>query len=240
MGLKLLDLYCGAGGAARGYELAGFTDIVGVDKEPQPNYPYRFIQADALNSGIDLNRFDLIHASPPCQAFTSLQNSPNSNKNHPELVAATRELLDASDRPWVIENVYGAPLNFPTKLCGSSFHLGTGDLQLRRHRYFETRWLILSPHRCRHKGETVGVHGDSVRNTTRESKRFRVPKALRCPPPGGISIGISRGREAMEIGWMTMKELCQAVPPAYTEFIGREIIKQLRRLSSEVNGSSQE
>jgi SAM-dependent methyltransferase len=131
--MRLLDLFCGAGGAAKGYADAGF-EVVGVDIEPQPNYPFEFVRADALTFPLD--GFDAVHASAPCQAFTVYRNnSAHVRQDHPNLIPQTRERLIASGLPYVIENVPGAPLIDPIQLCGTSFP----PLEVRRHRIFERR-----------------------------------------------------------------------------------------------------
>ena len=144
---RLLDLFCGAGGAAMGYHRAGF-EVVGVDNRPQPNYPFEFWQRDALLvlRTCDPFDFDAIHASPPCQAFTAYQRTCNVG-DYPDLIAPVRELLKATGLPYVIENVHGAPLLESVVLCGSQF-----DLDVQRHRLFETNWPLDAPWQgCRHK-----------------------------------------------------------------------------------------
>lgn len=140
--MKLLDLFCGAGGAAEGYRRAGFDDIVGIDLYPQPNYPFRFFEDDAMAWGFDLGYFDLIHASPPCQAYSSTRTLHENE--YPRYVERIREFLVQAEVPYVIENVVGAPLINPVKLCGSSFGLG-----VRRHRLFESNMALMSTG-CRH------------------------------------------------------------------------------------------
>lgn len=130
--MRALDLFCGAGGASRGLALASF-DVVGVDRSPQPSYPYEFHLGDALAFDFGPSDFDLVWASPPCQAFTAYKRRPDHVKDSPDLIAATRAKLDAIGVPYVIENVGGAPLLDPVMLCGSMF-----GLDVRRHRYFET------------------------------------------------------------------------------------------------------
>src|SRR5574337_20985 len=125
---RLLDLFCCAGGCAMGYHRAGF-DVVGVDINPQQRYPFEFHQADAMT--FDLSGFDAIHASPPCQAYTVLGGREDLS-HYPDLVDAVRERLQASGKPWIIENVPGAPLRDPITLCGAMF-----GLRRYRHRLFE-------------------------------------------------------------------------------------------------------
>lgn len=144
--MRLLDLYCGAGGAAMGYSWAGF-EVVGVDIKPQPNYPFEFVQADALDYLRDLYErplsvwYEAIHASPPCQAYSALRTTSNG-REYPDLVAATRDLLDATGLPYVIENVRKAPLRASIMLCGSSFGLGSNG----RHAYTEFIGTQLAEH----------------------------------------------------------------------------------------------
>jgi DNA (cytosine-5)-methyltransferase 1 len=222
---KLLDLFCGAGGAAMGYHRAGF-DVVGVDIEPQPRYPFEFVQADALKF---LNRmigeavdFDAVHASPPCQAYSVLRRA-NPGAEYPDLVAPTRELLEATGLPWVMENVPGAPLCPSIVLCGSLFGLGSGKRQLRRHRLFESNILLMQTE-CRHQGEAVGVYGGGP--TGRYTFENGVRKGLKGRR-GGYQGTMDERREAMGIDWMTSKELNNAIPPAYTEFIGQQLLQHI-------------
>jgi DNA (cytosine-5)-methyltransferase 1 len=207
--MKLLDLYCGAGGAAMGYFRAGFTEIVGIDIKPQPRYPFTFIQADALKPPVDLSLFDVIHASPPCQAY-SVTQSLHSNE-HPELLEIVRSQLIASGRPWVIENVNGAPLIMPARLCGSLF-----DLNVWRHRYFESSISMLTP-TCAH--ERVPLPLD-VTGTGGPAQRHRKP------------VNMEQASAAMGINWMTRREINQAIPPAYTLWIGRQLINQLTEIAA--------
>ena len=209
--MKLLDLFCGAGGAAMGYHRAGFTEIVGVDIAPQKRYPFEFVLGDALEFVEKYGReFDLIHASPPCQAYSISKNN-GYHKDAPKLIPAVRMLLQQSNKDYIIENVYGAPLEAAIQLCGASFGLGVSGLDLDRHRYFECSFFFLSPP-CQHRrGQTIGVYGNGTNS-------WHKGKLGRC-------ITIKEMREAMGIDWMTRKELSQAIPPAYTEWLGREMLK---------------
>jgi DNA (cytosine-5)-methyltransferase 1 len=207
---RLLDLFCGAGGAAMGYHSAGF-EVVGVDIKPQPRYPFEFHQADALalmrGWALSLRPcFQAIHASPPCQRY-SRQTAQHRSRatDHPDLVEPTRKLLEATGLPWVIENVEGAPLENSVTLCGSMFGLG-----VRRHRLFEANFPITQPE-CDHPGQgpIVTVTGNPGGSSKRDgSRRFG---------------NTASWRMAMVIDWMTGKELAQAIPPAYTEHIGRQL-----------------
>ena len=198
---KILDLFCGAGGCSMGYKLAGF-DVVGVDKKPQPNYPFTFHQADALQ--FPLSGFDAIHASPPCQHYTQLRKLGGANKVHPDLVAPIRARLIASGKPFVIENVLGAPLLNPVMLCGTMF-----NLRVIRHRLFECHpFFVWPPASCDHSGELYTVL----------TKSCRVSGDMR-----GKS-SHATGKAAMKIDWMTQFELGESIPPAFTKYIGEELI----------------
>lgn len=225
---RLLDLFCGAGGAAMGYSRAGF-DVVGVDIKPQPNYPFTFVDCDALDYlryVIDLTGFAAIHASPPCQAFTSLRVMHNARDDHPDLIGPTRELLLQTGLPYIIENVPGAPVSRLTRLCGSSFGLGVevydGWRQLRRHRYFETSFSMLSPP-CQHRGATIGIYGDHARDRRRNERQ--ASKGVDFPDKDKLALG----KGAMGMPWARRwREVSEAIPPAYTEFIGHQLMSALR------------
>jgi DNA (cytosine-5)-methyltransferase 1 len=234
----LLDLFCCGGGGAKGYHDAGF-DIVGVDIGPQPHYPYELVQADALDylRNADLSRFAAIHASPPCQAFCALRTMPNY-RNYPNLIPQTRKLLRASGLPYVIENVPGAPLLNAVMLCGTMFGLETSDgAQLRRHRHFETNWLLLISMDCRHhngSGRSVSVTGTglpvgrtiSVGRTRTITITGRAPQIQIVQNTIRETFSVKEARIAMGIDWLPMSRLSQAIPPKYTEFIGRQLIQQ--------------
>lgn len=209
---RLLDLFCGAGGAGMGYHLAGF-DVIGVDKEPQPDYPFEFHQADAMTYPLD--GFDAIHASPPCQAFTSLKTMHNAG-DHDDLLTPTRARLIAWGGHYVIENVPGAPMLNHITICGSSIGLGVAkyDRELRRHRHFETTFpVMVSP--CAHRKATIGIYGDHARD--RRRKPGVRDRGVDFPDSEKLDLG----REAMGMPWVTRwKGLSQAIPPAYTEHIG--------------------
>ena len=208
--MRLLDLYCKAGGASKGYQLAGF-EVVGVDIKKQKRYPYEFIQADCLELMKDiefLKSFDVIAASPPCQTHSitqHLRNAQGRSTDKVDLIPQTRQALIASGKPYVIENVPGAPLIEPIQMCGSYF-----GLKVRRHRRFESNLPIVgSP--CKHKeqGKPVGVYG---------SMRDEIPKG------GHTAKTIEEAREAMGIDWMIWGELVEAIPPVYTQEIGKQIL----------------
>jgi DNA (cytosine-5)-methyltransferase 1 len=223
---KLLDLFCKAGGAGAGYHLAGF-DVVGVDIEPQPHYPFEFIQADAIDylKTADLSRFDVIHASPPCQAFSRIQSlgtaRNGSYRDHPDLVEPTRKLLINSGLPYIIENVAGAPLIDPIRLCGSMF-----GLKVYRHRIFESNQFLLEPDHFPH------------RDSTPSAGNGKSPKGFICVCGTGGVRGMT-AKEVMEywsmamgIDWMNRAELAQAIPPAFTECLGRQLLVNLRRMET--------
>jgi len=232
MKLKVLDLFCCAGGAGAGYHRAGF-EVVGVDVKPQPRYPFEFIQADVLTlDPAFIASFDAIHASPPCQAHTAMKTMHNA-KAHDDLVPATRALLNASGRPWIMENVVGAPLDDPMLLCGTMFGLGVDDAELRRHRLFETSFPILFHPECQHGARhTIGVYGGHIRNRQRARTIGVYGEGARDSrrkfDKGVADFSTAQGRAAMGIDWMTTAELSQAIPPAYTEFLGRELMAQVQ------------
>jgi DNA (cytosine-5)-methyltransferase 1 len=200
--MKLLDLFCGAGGAAMGYHRAGF-EVVGVDIKPQKNYPFEFHQADAMT--YPLEGFDAVHASPPCQAYSVA--AQGTGRIHPDLLAKTRERLKGV---WIIENVPGAPMRGDMAICGCQV-----KLPLRRKRYFESSVPIFALlHPCDHRERAVSVVGHGTPSWVR--------KAL------GYNPTIKQYREAMGIDWMNRDELSQAIPPAYTEFIGKQLMEHLK------------
>ena len=214
---RLLDLFCGAGGASAGYVLAGF-DVVGVDLAPQPRYPWKFHQASALDFPLD--GFDLIHASPPCQLYTTATALARSRgKQYPDLVAPTRERLLASGTPWVIENVPGAPLIDPIMLCGAMF-----NLNVYRHRLFESSFTITPPPHPKHTAKAAG--------------QFYAPRAGEFATVTGQGAGhdLVAAIGAMGSGWwMSGHELSESIPPAYSLFVGRAFIEQARHdLSAEI------
>ena len=212
---RLLDLFCGAGGAAMGYHRAGF-EVVGVDIAPQPHYPFEFHQADAFDYPFTWD-FQAIHASPPCQAYSRL-SAMHPDASPPMLIDAVRERFGRFGVPWVIENVEGAPLAdrsdlfgaHGVMLCGSMFDLGIERGYLRRHRLFETSFSIAQPD-CRHRGVAVGVYGHGG-HTGKHRMLYRDEAA-----------------EALGIDWMTRDEMTQAIPPAYTEFIGEQLMAAIKQ-----------
>ena len=218
---RLLDLFCGAGGASAGYAAAGF-DVTGVDIAPSPRYPWPTIRADALALEPEfLQRFDAIHASPPCQRWSSA-TGPDRARNYPDLIAPVRNLLSRAARPWVIENVERAPLRAPAVLCGTAFP----GLRVIRHRAFETNFPLDAPP-CR-PHPRVHTH-DRRRRQYGATSEFRDYVQV----TGGGNCSLAAARDAMGgCEWMTKSEINQAVPPAYTRFVGRALLREIetRRL----------
>jgi DNA (cytosine-5)-methyltransferase 1 len=213
--MKCLDLFSCAGGAGEGYSRAGF-DVTGIDIKPQPHNPHHFIQGDALQFLREHGReFDFIHASPPCQGYSTLA-AMHPGKKWPKLIDQVRSLLKATGKHYVIENVETAPLNRESDLfgnhgvmlCGSMFGLGVERGFLRRHRIFETSFPVPQPE-CRHKGKAVGVYGHGG-YTGKRRMLYR-----------------EEASKAMGIDWMNRDEMCQAIPPAYTEWLGRFAIESI-------------
>lgn len=200
--MKLLDLFSGAGGAAMGYSRAGF-DVTGVDIAPQPRYPFDFIQADALEYVAEYGHlYDAIHASPPCQAYSTL-SSLHKGREYPDLYAVTRSALIAAETPWVIENVIGAPYRAGIILCGSMF-----GLRVRRHRNFESS-LLMFPPACNHReqGTPLGIYGHGGGGQD--------ARGWKAKP--------SEFGELMDMPWAKPREIVQAIPPAYAEYIGTQL-----------------
>lgn len=225
---RLLDLFCGAGGAGVGYSRAGF-EVVGVDLNPMPHYPFEFHQADALTYLAEHGQeFDAIHASPPCQAYSVTKHSHSIA--YPELIEPVRDLLIEFGVPWVIENVVGAPLISPLVLCGTMFDLTAYDpvteltLELRRHRLFESTANLAAPKPCHHGVHQVGgVYGGG--SSKRSADRTDWPKGK--PGRGGYTPRAAVRQTLMGIDWMNRDELSESIPPAYTEHIGRQLIEAL-------------
>ena len=200
---RLLDLFCGAGGAAMGYHRAGF-DVVGVDIKPQPRYPFQFVQADAedvlaglnVNALCEIGQVDAIHASPPCQCFANVTGWRGNRHSHPDLLNPVLDRLQYVTVPWVVENVPEAPLRPDYILCGSQF-----GLNVKRHRVFQTSW--------------GGVQFTSPCNHHRGVLPF-------------MHKGERAYADAMGCDWMTKEEARQAIPPAYTEHIGAMLLDHLK------------
>ncbi len=206
---KLLDLFAGAGGSALGYYLAGFQ-IVGVDNRPQKRYPFEFVLADALEYVAEHgDEFDAIHASPPCQRYSRTRHL--ARKDHPMLIEPTRCALRSIDRPYVLENVPGAPLIDPIILTGTMF-----GLRVVRKRLFECSFPITQPF--------------MPQIPTPHAKMGRLAKPdqyIHVAGRGGVRGVLTQWKEAMAIDWMTCTELAQAIPPAYTKFVGQQLLRYL-------------
>lgn len=220
----LLDLFCGVGGASVGYHRAGF-DVIGVDIAPQPDYPFEFIRADALTVLRDVARrghilgtpVKAIHASPPCQASCALikGNQRATAGNHVDLIPQTRELLAGSGLPTVIENVQGSGLRRDLTLCGEMF-----GLDVIRHRYFECSFPVVAPTHVRHRGRVSGM---------RHGVWYEGPYAAVYGDGGGKG-SVARWRQAMGIDWTdNRKSIREAIPPAYAEYVGAQLLKELAR-----------
>jgi DNA (cytosine-5)-methyltransferase 1 len=215
---RLLDVYSCAGGAGYGYHLAGW-DVVGVDRDPQPNYPFEFIQAGALEVLADadfLAQFDAVHTSPPCQhkALATLSQRL-AGAEYPDLIGPTRSLLEANfTGPWVIENVPGAALRPDIRLCGCQFGLTLPGIgYLKRERWFETSWRgfhLEAPHR--HEGHAISIAGHGTPSWMRGKTGH---------------IGVAEWRRIMQIDWTTRDELTEALPPAYTRHVGGLLLEHL-------------
>lgn len=216
----LLDLFCGAGGAARGYHAVGF-DVIGIDIESQPRYPYEFVQGDALTfadgklwAQLGCRTVRAIHASCPCQAYSRLNS--RHKREYPRLIEPTRKLLRDIGLPYVIENVPDAPLLNPILLCGTMFP----PLRVFRHRHFESNVKLTAPV---HPPHPFQYTTDLRKPYHHEGSPFRDFVQVY----GGGQAPIRAQRDAMGISWMIRKELNEAIPPAYTEHIGRQLITQL-------------
>ena len=212
--MKLLDLFCGAGGASAGYAAAGF-EVHGVDLKHGKRYPFTYVRADVLDVLRDknyLDQFDVIHASPPCQTHSitqHLRNAQGKTTSKLDLIPETRAALLESGKPYIIENVPGSPLINPVQLCGSSF-----GLKVRRHRLFESNMALIGSI-CNHKlqGRPIGVYG---------SLNDEIPKG------GKTAATIDEARNAMGISWAIWTELVEAIPPAYTKYLGGQLGRWLR------------
>ena len=222
--MKLLDLFCGVGGASVGYGWAGF-EVHGVDLKHgkrYPKYPYIYLRADVLYVIRDaefIQQFDVIHASPPCQTHSitkHLRNAQGNSTSKLDLIPETRAALIASGKPYIIENVPGSPLIDPIQLCGSSF-----GLKVRRHRLFESN-MALQGSVCNHKnqGKPVGVYGsmgDQPQGLNKANGKYVYG--------GQVARSIQEARDAMGMDWGIWSELKEAIPPAFTKYLGEQLIR---------------
>jgi DNA (cytosine-5)-methyltransferase 1 len=211
---RLLDLFCCEGGAATGYDRAGF-DVTGVDIKPQPRYPFPFVQADAVEyvnslTLLELQQYDVIHASPPCQKWAD--GTPDRSI-HPDLIEPTRAALVATGLPYVIENVRAAPLLNRVMICGGGLGLTVGRWQLHRHRYFESNVHLLGVPCARHLQETISVVGHGT------------PSGMRRP--GLPDPRMSDRRAVMEMPWASRRGTSEAIPPRYAEHLGWQLLLSL-------------
>lgn len=231
---RLLDLFCKAGGAAAGYHATGFT-VVGIDRDWQPNYPF-FMRRETLFDSDEhafvcwlRENFDAVHASPPCQKHSDLARRNGNADAHPCFIEATRRILRRSGLPFVIENVEGAPLVEPVRLCGTLFP----ELRVIRHRLFETNWPLWAP-KC-------AAHPLCFTMDKRKAHYGKLDEMTAfVQVTGGGNCSVAAARDAMRIDWMTKAELNEAIPPAYTRFIGRQLLQFLRESRHSPAGPSQQ
>jgi len=213
---RLLDLFSCAGGAGVGYSRAGF-DVVGVDIDPQPRYPLPFIRTDALDLDPKfIATFDAIHASPPCQSYSDLAKRNRNAHEWPRLIEPVREMLIRSGLPYIIENVDGAPLLDPVVLCGTMFK----GLRVIRHRLFEANFPIIPPPHGKHPICHTFDKRKGQFGKTDEMRDF-------VSVNGGGNCSVVAARDAMGIDWMTKNELNEAIPPVYTQFIGKQLLAHM-------------
>lgn len=215
---RLIDLFCCAGGAGMGYALAGF-DVTGVDTVRHKRNPHPLIEADVFELDPEWisEHFDAVHASPPCQGYTSMRHAPGA-KGAPRLIERVRKLMQETGLPWIIENVEMAAkeMRNPVMFCGTMFGLGAQGHDLHRHRLFETSFPV-EQMECRHTGSPViGVYGGHARCRSERHGGRRTKDTW----DGGHKAAAS---EALGIDWMTLTEMSEAIPPAYSEFLGRQL-----------------
>jgi DNA (cytosine-5)-methyltransferase 1 len=207
------DLFCGGGGSAMGLSQAGFTHIDGFDIKEQPDYPFEMFVEDAMN--VDLEPYDFIWASPPCQAYSIGTRNDNRDK-HPDLLEPVRQKLIDSGKPYIIENVVGAKLLNPIVLCGTMFP----GLKVFRHRLFESNLPLVVDMKCDHKGH--------------KAKERRPDKGDFFTVAGHNTGTMQEWEDAMNIHWLSKKTvLAQAIPPAYSKYLGEQVIKCLLSINGD-------
>lgn len=230
----LIDWFCGEGGAAQGYADAGW-EVIGVDHVAQPRYPFAFVKADCLDPDSRLLRIaDAMHASPPCQFGTELRHAPGAKRTHLNLIPATRAAFRATGKPYVIENVRGVRehLMHPISLNGFMFGLGfttsTGQrFHLERERLFETNWGLLPPTLWQRQTPVVGMYGGHIRNRAKEHGGRATRDFVGEDKP-------ALAKEAMGMPWATMNGMSEAIPPAYTRYIGDRLMAHIQGEDAEV------
>lgn len=246
--MRLLDLFCGQGGAAAGYQLAGW-DVTGVDRDNHgKRYPGTFVQADALAYLLEHgHEYDAIHASPPCQGYSiATAGNQAARAKHVRLIAATRELLQLTGKPWVIENVEQARTQMvdPIMLCGRQFGLTAHDadgepLTLDRHRLFESNIPLSAPPHTKHDDSQVaGVYGGS-----RRAKRIPGESLAQVAPRDRYAARYERGggyvprsvevqQELLGIDWMTVKGMQESIPPVYAQHVGLQLARHIAQVAA--------
>ena len=247
----LLDLFSGGGGAAMGYHRAGF-EVVGVDIEPQPNYPFEFIREDAMS--FPLEGYDAIHASPPCQRWTRGQNARGQADKHPDLLTPIRQRLQETETPWVIENVPGAPMRDPLMLCGTMFGMklfsdgerayeedeatenaSTTAFELRRHRWFEASFHLDDFWPITEYQQNAGISpgyrwGGRCKHRLAPAPVYGHGAGKDFYLRHGRGIAAWERKSLMQIDWMTgQNELSEAIPPVFTEHIGVFLLREVIR-----------
>lgn len=213
---RALDLFCCAGGATKGLQRAGFH-VTGVDIEPQPRYcGDAFFQADALT--FDLSGYDFIWASPPCQGYGQTKYVVTcAGREYPKLIADVRERLIQTKAIWILENVPGAPMLYPVEVCGTAL-----GLRVRRHRLFDSNVMLFSPGSCNHRLGDLGIYANKVTRIGTRGKAYIASSGRTHYRPQ--TARKADGCSAMGIDWMTLPEMCEAIPPLFAEFLARQIM----------------
>lgn len=220
-GMRALDLCCKAGGASVGLKQAGFDEVVGADIKPQPRYPFQFILANVLTLSPEfIQSFDFVWASPPCQKHTEMKTMHNTLE-HECIIDPLRELLIEAGVPWAMENVPGAPLRDPVRLCASSLCPDCDGYYMQRHRIVETSWGMNYAPPCNHRRSlaVLGMYGDHIR----DRRRRPGSKARGLEDPA-----LSTAQAITGIDWMTLNEMSEAVPPSYSRFVAQDWMRSVR------------